>query len=388
MATNPLRLLEARGQSVWQDNITRDQLTEGLLERLIVEDEVSGVTSNPTIFQKAIGGSVAYDAEIRRLARQGRQPAEIADVLMIEDVQGAADVLRPVWDRTGGEDGYVSIEVSPRLARGTQATIAEAHRLWEAVNRPNLLVKIPGTAEGILAIHQCLADGLNVNITLLFALARYDAVMDAYLAALEARLDRGDPIDRITSVASFFVSRVDTIVDRAITEKLSMTTADAARAKLASLQGTAAIANARLAYARFEQAFSQANPRWRKLTAAGARLQRPLWASTSMKAPARRDVLYVEELIAPYTVDTMPTQTITDFRDHGEVRGDTAKKHVEEAGATLQALREVGIDLDALTTQLEVEGIALFVGSHEALVEGVARKVTDLDAKQAPGRAG
>jgi transaldolase len=385
---NPLRALEARGQSVWQDNITRDQLTARLLERLVVEDGVSGVTSNPTIFQKAIGGSAAYDADIRRLARTGKQPAEIADALMIEDVQGAADVLRPVWDRTAGEDGYVSIEVSPRLARGTEATIKEAHRLWEAVNRPNLLVKIPGTAEGIPAIRQCLTDGLNINITLLFAIARYDAVMDAYLAALEARLNRGDPIDKIASVASFFVSRVDTIVDQAINDKRSATAADAARAKLSSLQGTAALANARLAYARFEQVFRQTNPRWRKLAAAGARLQRPLWASTSMKDPARRDVFYVEELIAPHTVDTMPTPTIAAFRDHGEVRGDTAKERVEEAQATLQGLREVGIDLDALTTQLETEGIALFVGSHEALIEGVAQKVAELGAKPALGRAG
>jgi len=386
MATNPLRVLEARGQSVWQDNITRDQLTSGDLERLIVEDGISGVTSNPTIFEKAVGGSAAYDADIRRLARQGKQPAEIADALMIADVQGAADVLRPVWERTGGNDGYVSIEVSPRLARGTRATIAEAHRLWEAVNRPNLMVKIPGTAEGILAIRQCLADGLNINITLLFAIARYNEVMDAYLGALEARLGRGEPIDRVASVASFFVSRVDTIVDQAIAEKLSTTEATM-RAKVSALRGTVAIANARLAYARFEEVFHRANPRWRTLADAGARLQRPLWASTSMKDPMRRDVLYVEELIAPHTVDTMPTQTIAAFRDHGEVRGDTARDHVEDVRATLQALGEVGIDLDVLTTRLEAEGIALFVDSHEALIRGVARKVAELDGEQARSRS-
>jgi len=386
MATNPLRVLEARGQSVWQDNITRDQLTSGDLERLIVEDGISGVTSNPTIFEKAVGGSAAYDADIRRLARQGKQPAEIADALMIADVQGAADVLRPVWERTGGNDGYVSIEVSPRLARGTRATIAEAHRLWEAVNQPNLMVKIPGTAEGILAIRQCLADGLNINITLLFAIARYNEVMDAYLGALEARLGRGEPIDRVASVASFFVSRVDTIVDQAIAEKLSTTEATM-RAKVSALRGTVAIANARLAYARFEEVFHRANPRWRTLADAGARLQRPLWASTSMKDPMRRDVLYVEELIAPHTVDTMPTQTIAAFRDHGEVRGDTARDHVEDVRATLQALGEVGIDLDVLTTRLEAEGIALFVDSHEALIRGVARKVAELDGEQARSRS-
>jgi transaldolase len=387
LAVNRLRALEARGQSVWQDNITRDQLTSGHLARLVGEDGISGVTSNPTIFQKAIGGSAAYDADVRRLAREGKAPAEIADALMIADVQGAADVLRPVWQQTNGADGYVSIEVSPRLARTTGETIAEAHRLWDAVKRPNLMVKIPGTAEGIPAIFRCLADGLNINITLLFALARYEEVMDAYLAALEERLGRGAPLDRIASVASFFVSRVDTIVDQAIDAKLPLTTDAATRAKLTSLWGTAALANAKLAYARFERIFARANPRWAKLADAGAGLQQPLWASTSMKDPDRRDVLYVEELIAPHTVDTMPPQTIDAFRDHGEVRGDTATERVDEARATFRALGEVGIDLDALTAQLESEGVQHFVDSHAELIAGTARKVAELGGQQATGRS-
>jgi transaldolase len=249
------------------------------------------------------------------------------------------------------------------------------------------MVKIPGTAEGIAAIRRCLADGLNVNITLLFAIARYDEVMDAYLAALEARLSRGEPIDRVASVASFFVSRVDTIVDRALAEKLEKTTGGAMRARLSALLGTAALANAKLAYARFERIFGSANPRWAKLAAAGARLQRPLWASTSVKNPKRRDVLYVEGLIAPHTVDTMPPQTIEAFRDHGEVRGDTAREDVEGARATLRSLAEVGIDLDALTARLEAEGIELFVASHEALIDRVARKAAELAAAPTPGRS-
>jgi transaldolase len=378
MATNRLRQLEARGQSVWQDNITRDQLTSGYLKGLVTEDGISGVTSNPTMFQKAISGSSAYDDDVTRLARQGKGAEEIVDALIIHDIQGAADVLRPVWDQTNAQDGFVSIEVSPRLARDTQGSVREAHRLWDAVNRPNLLVKIPGTAEGIPAIRQCLADGLNINITLLFAIARYEEVMRAYLDAIEARRARGQDVARLASVASFFVSRVDTIVDKAIEGKLKTATDGSLRAKLQGLLGTAAVANAKLAYRRFEEIFDRSDARWAKLADAGAQLQRPLWASTSMKNPARRDVLYVEELIAPYTVNTMPPQTIDAFRDHGEVGGDTARENVEQARAQIAALGEVGIDLDALTAQLEEEGIKLFADSYDALLDGTAKKVAEL----------
>ncbi len=378
MRMNPLRALEAHGQSVWQDNLTRGQLRSGRLRQLIDEDGLSGVTSNPTIFQKAIGGSTDYDAAIATLAGEGKDPVAIADELMIADVRDAADLLRPIWERTSGRDGFVSVEVAARLARDTTRTIAEAHRLWDAVNRPNLMVKIPGTVEGVPAIRRCLADGLNINVTLLFALDHYEAVAHAFLEAIEARLARGQPVERSASVASFFVSRVDTIVDRTIDERLKTTSDPGVRAKLAGLRGAVAVANAKLAYARFREIFGPANDRFQRLAARGAQVQRPLWASTSMKDPTRRDVFYVEELIAPQTVTTMPAATLDAFRDHGVVRGDTALERLPEARATLQTLRDVGIDLDQLTDELEEEGIDLFADSDDLLVREVAEKVRQL----------
>src|SRR5579884_1402581 len=384
MATNRLRLLEARGQSVWQDNITRGQLKAGGLQKLIDDDGISGVTTNPSIFQKAIGGSSDYDDAIAELARQGKDAAAILDTLIIQDVQSAADVLRPVWERTGGQDGFVSIEVGANLARDTQGTIAEAKRLWSAVGRPNVMVKIPGTVEGVPAIRQCIADGLNINITLLFSIAHYEAVAWAFIEALEERVQKGLPIDRLASVASFFVSRVDTIVDKTIESRLASTSDPATRGKLESLVGTIAVANAKLAYARFEELFGPANARFQKLAAKGAQVQRPLWASTSMKNPRRRDVLYVEELIAPRTVNTMPPATIDAFRDHGEVRGDTAKEDLEGARRQIQTLADVGIDLDDLTAQLEVDGIKQFADAYDTLLAEASAKVEAL--KAAPTR--
>jgi transaldolase len=377
---NPLRLLEARGQSVWQDNITRGQLRAGHLKQLVVDDGLSGVTSNPTIFQKAIGGSADYDEAIVRLAREGKEAPAILDALIVADIQGAADVLRPVWERTEGRDGFVSIEVEPSLARDTKGSIAEAHRLWDAVNRPNLMVKIPGTVEGVPAIRQCLVDGLNINITLLFSIAHYEAVAQAFLEAVEERLQKGQSVARLASVASFFVSRVDTIVDQTVEDRLPATKDPGMKAKLENLVGTVAVANAKLAYARFEELFGPSSERFGRLAARGAQVQRPLWASTSMKNPKRRDVLYVEELIAPNTIDTMPPATIDAFRDHGRVRGDTAREDVDAARETIRSLAEVGIDLEELTDRLEDDGIRLFTESFDALLAEVERKAAKLRA--------
>ena len=384
MTTNRLRVLADRGQSVWQDNITRGQLEAGGLKKLIDEDGLSGVTTNPSIFQKAIGGSADYDATIAQLTREGKDVATIVDTLIIEDVRSAADVLRPVWERTNSQDGFVSIEVGANLSRDTRGTVAEAHRLWDAVRRPNVMVKIPGTVEGVPAIKQCLADGLNINITLLFSIAHYEAVAQAFLEALEARVQRGQPIDHLASVASFFVSRVDTIVDHAVDAKLKSTSDPATRDRLNALVGTLAVANARLAYARFEELFGPSNQRFQQLAAKGAQAQRPLWASTSMKNPQRRDVLYVEELIGPLTVDTMPPATIDAFREHGEVRGDTAREDQAGARKTIQALAAVGIDLDDLTTRLEEQGITQFADAYQTLLAEATAKAEALRVGAAP----
>ncbi|MGH2459466.1 MAG: transaldolase [Chloroflexota bacterium] len=384
MATNRLRALAARGQSVWQDNITRGQLKAGGLTKLVDEDGITGVTTNPSIFQKAIGGSADYDEAISRLAREGKSVATIVDTLIIEDVRSGADVLRPVWEQTNRRDGFVSIEVGADLARDTRGTIAEAHRLWNAVQRPNVMVKIPGTVEGVPAVKQCLIDGLNINITLLFSIDHYEAVAQAFLEALEERTRRGLPIDQIASVASFFVSRVDTIVDKAIDEKLKTATDAATREKLNRLVGAIAVANARLAYARFEELFGPSDARYQNLAAKGGQVQRPLWASTSMKNPARRDVLYVEELIGPFTVNTMPPATIDAFREHGEVRGDTAREDLAGARQAVQTLAEVGIDLDELTTRLEVDGVKQFDGAFATLLAEATGKAEALHATAVP----
>ena len=386
MATNPLRQLEAHGQSVWQDNITRGQLRSGRLKELVDQDGLSGVTSNPSIFEKAIGGSPDYDEAIRRMVREGRDTASILDTLIAEDMRATADVLRPVWERTQHRDGFVSIEVAASLARDTEGTIREARRLWGLVDCPNLLVKIPGTDEGVPAIRQCLGEGININITLLFSIAHYEAVADAFIAAMAERVAAGQPVQDVGSVASFFVSRVDTIADKAIQGKLAGASG-ATKETLRSLLGRVAIANARLAYARFEDLFSDANPRFAPVARAGGQVQRPLWASTSMKDPTRRDVLYVEELIAPHTVNTMPPATIDAFRDHGVVRGATAKEDLAGARGVMDTLREVGIDLDDLTDQLEADGIAQFTDAFDKLTEETDQKVKALRAQEQPAAA-
>jgi transaldolase len=358
---NPLRALHALGQSVWLDYIRRDLFTSGELVRLIEEDGLAGMTSNPTIFDKAISDTELYDDDVRE-AGAGADPGSVFENIAIADIKTACDLFRPVYDAADGHDGLVSIEVNPHLADDTEGTIAEVERLWTRVDRPNVMVKIPGTKAGLPAIRQCLARGININITLLFSVDRYREVMEAWFAAMEERAGKGQPIDRIASVASFFVSRVDTLVDK----KLA---ALAGRAD--SLTGKIAIDNARIAYAAFEEAFG--GGRFQALAARGARVQRPLWASTSTKNPDYPDVYYAEALIAPQTINTLPPETIDAYRDHGEpavrIRDD-----LDGARERLRALAEEGIDLREVTDELERDGVKKFAASYDELLHDIAEK--------------
>jgi transaldolase len=363
------------GQSVWLDFISRDLLRSGRLDALVARG-VSGMTTNPTIFQKAIDQGDAYDDDIAELAEQGRSPAEIADALIVSDVRAACDLLRPVYDRTAHRDGYVSIEVSPEVAYDTRASLREARRLHEAVGWPNVMVKIPGTPPAIAAIRQAVAAGLHINITLLFAVDTYQQVIDAFQGGLEERVARGEPIDDVHSVASFFVSRIDAKADREIDERLAGERDAVVRERLEGLRGTLALVNARLAYARFNE--SLASDRWHRLAERGAHAQRLLWASTSTKDPRYDDLLYVDNLIGRRTVDTMPQETLDAFLDHGVVRrtlgndaGDEARGHVERAAA-------LGIDLRTITGELQAEGVRLFSDSFEGLRDTVERKRAEL----------
>ncbi len=377
MSGNPLRRLAEFGQSLWYDNIQRGLMISGAFQRLVDDDGVVGVTSNPTIFEKAIGGSVDYDAEFAALVKRGKTAEAILDTLMVHDIQMAADLLRPIYERTQGWDGYVSIEVGPHLAHDTAGTITEARRLWKLVKRPNILVKVPATSEGIPAVEELIADGINVNITLIFALARYAEVIHAYLTGLERRVRAKQPIRHIASVASFFVSRVDTAVDKPLEARLAATHDPQQQVMLRGLLGKAAIANAKLAYQTFKTAFSQ--PRFAALRQHGARVQRPLWASTSAKNPTYRDVLYLEELIGPETVNTVPPVALEAFRDHGCVRL-TLTDDVDGAHRVLADLAKAGIDLTAVTTQLEREGVAAFAHSHDQLLATIRAKRAALRA--------
>jgi transaldolase len=337
------------------------------------------MTSNPTIFQKAISEGNAYDEQVGELVSQRKSATEIFEAVAIKDIQDACDVFRPLYDSTDGQDGFVSIEVSPLLARDTAGTIEEARRLWKTVNRPNVMVKVPGTAEGAPAIETLLGEGLNVNITLLFSLANHERVMWNYVNGLEARAAQGQPVDRIASVASFFVSRVDTLVDKLLDEKIAAASDEATKATLRGLQGKVAVANAKIAYARFQEIFG--DERFQALAKQGARVQRPLWASTGTKNKAYSDVLYVDSLIGPDTVNTLPPATIAAFQDHGTVRR-TIDEGVHEARATMAALKEAGIDIDAVTQQLEDEGVSLFAKSFDDLLTGVEEKRQALQGAQ------
>jgi transaldolase len=368
--TNPLKKLAELGQSVWYDYIRRDLYEGGELRRLIEEDGLSGMTSNPTIFQKAIAETDLYDDSIRRLSGRGLSGPALFEALEVEDVRAAADVFRPVFDRTGGDDGFVSIEVNPALSHDTEGTVAEARRLWRACDRPNVMVKIPGTTEGIPAIRAALAEGININITLLFSVARHREVMEAYLSALESRAAAGQPLDRIRSVASFFVSRVDTLVDKRL-DALAGSGPEDRRKQARALRGKMAIANARLAYEAFEQTF--AGERSRALAAKGARRQRPLWASTSTKDPAYPPLYYVEALVAPDSVDTMPPDTYARYAKEGQPE---VHIHDDLAGAreTFRALAELGIDAGAVAAELEADGEKKFIASFEQVVKAVEDK--------------
>jgi transaldolase len=372
---NPLVALIVEGQSVWLDNLTRQIVHGTELKQLIEEDGLRGMTSNPTIFQKAIVGSSDYDDSLKALASGTKTSAQKFEAIAGQDVQDACDVFRPLYDALDGSDGFVSIEVSPGMARDTEGTVTEAQRLWAAVNRPNVMIKVPGTLEGAVAVGRLLKLGINVNITLLFSLENHERVMWEYIGALEARLAAGQPIHHLASVASFFVSRVDTLVDQQLDEKIQAETDEARKTQLRGLKGKAAVANAQLAYANFRKIF--ASERFQRLQAQGARFQRPLWASTSTKNPDYSDVLYVEELIGPDTVNTMPQATIQAFKDHGKVTR-TVDHDLDAAREVIQSLQSAGINLGAVTKQLEDEGIAGFTKSYDALIADITKKAAQV----------
>jgi transaldolase/glucose-6-phosphate isomerase len=374
MAMNPLFELSEAGTSVWLDYIRRSLMTSGELQRMIDEDAVVGMTSNPTIFEKAIGGSSDYDDALRQLVDGGKSDEEIMLSLIVEDIQSAADVLKPVYEKTKHKDGYVSIEVLPRVAYDTQGTIRMAHDLFDRVGRPNIFVKIPATTEGLPAIEQCIADGININITLMFSVQVYQEVARAFIRGLQRRRKQGQPVD-IASVASFFVSRVDTSVDKLLEQKIAMATDPSERERLHRLLGKAAVANAKMAYQAFQRIFNE--PEFAELKLAGASVQRCLWASTGTKNPNYSDVMYVEELIGPETVNTMPQQTMMAFKEHGEVR-PSLLENVEGARQVLRELAAIGIDMDKVTYDLQVDGVKLFADSITKLLEEIANKKQQL----------
>jgi transaldolase len=367
---SPLQQLTDQGVAVWVDSIARDWIQKGELRRLRDQFQVVGVTSNPTIFQKAMGEGSFYDEDIARLAGQGLDARAIFEALALDDIRAAAAEMEPVWERTGGVDGRISFEVPPDIADDTQATIRETRRLFDALARPNVFIKIPATRAGVPAIRASIAAGINVNVTLIFSIERYREVIEAYLGGLEELADAGGDLTEIASVASFFVSRVDTLVDQELQELIDKGGPEAEKA-LARL-GTAAIDNAKLAYQVFEEAFS--GPRWETLEGQGARVQRPLWASTSTKNPAYRDVVYVEELAARDTVNTMPLETIEAFADHGQVRGQTVKENLDRARRLWSDLAELGIDETEVGWRLEREGVEKFADSYNGAVETIEAK--------------
>jgi len=376
---NALERLGEHGQSFWLDNLTRGMLTSGELARRVSDEGLRGVTSNPAIFHGAISEGKEYDADITRFAAEGLDAAEVYERLTVADVRAACDVLRAVWDESDGADGYVSLEVSPHLAHDPEGTLDEARRLFDAVGRPNALIKIPGTEAGVPAVRQALFEGININITLLFALDAYESVAAAYLDALEQRREAGRRVDDVGSVASFFLSRIDTETDArldAIAEAADQETAD----RLRALRGQAAIANAKLAYRSFEERLDRG--RWEALARDGARPQRMLWASTSTKDPSYRDVKYVEPLIGPWTINTMPESTARAFLDHGEV-AETVRDGMEKAAAVMEDLADVGVDFDDVTRTLLDEGVEKFITPYDRLLAGLEDRIGTLMAGSA-----
>ena len=367
---NPLKALLEFGQSPWMDYIRRDLLTSGGLKKMIQEDGLMGMTSNPTIFEKAISGSKDYADILESPEAQKLDAKGVYEKIAIRDVQDASDIFKGVYQQTKRRDGYVSLEVSPLLANDTQGTIDEARRLWKSVGRENVMIKVPGTKEGLPAIRQLLEEGININITLLFAQSVYEQVAEAFLAALEARAKKGQDISHIASVASFFVSRIDSLIDSQIDAKLKTVTDANHRALLTGLQGKVAIANAKLTYRKYQEIYG--SPRWKALAAKGAQTQRLLWASTSTKNPKYRDVMYVEELIGPDTVDTIPPATFDAFRDHGRVR-PSLTENVDEAAKVMASLEKAGISMREVTEKLVVDGVKLFADAFKQLLEATGK---------------
>jgi transaldolase / glucose-6-phosphate isomerase len=368
--TNPLKALNAYGQSPWMDYIRRDLLTGGGLKKMIDQDGLRGMTSNPTIFEKAITSSKDYSDILESADSKKLDAKGVFEKIAIRDVQDACDIFKPVYGETKRRDGYVSLEVSPLLANDTQSTIDEARRLWKAVGRENVMIKVPATPQGIPAIRQLLEDGININITLLFAQSAYEQVAEAFLAALEARMKKGQDISHIASVASFFVSRIDTLIDGQIDAKLKTETDPAKKALLASIEGKVAIANAKLTYKKYQELCG--GVRWKALAAKGAQTQRLLWASTSTKNPKYRDVLYVEELIGADTVDTIPPATFDAFRDHGKLR-NSLTENLDDAAKVMANLEKAGISMKEVTEKLVVDGVKLFAAAFTQLMEATGK---------------
>jgi transaldolase len=370
MKDNPVRKLGALGQSIWLDYIRRDLITSGELRRLIEEDGLRGMTSNPSIFEKAIAGSQDYDEDVRVMALEGKSVKSIYEALSQRDVQSAADEFGPLYDETQGADGYVSLEVNPHLAHDTEGTVEEARRLWIALDRPNVLIKVPATVEGLPAIQQLISEGINVNVTLLFGIPRYQQVVEAYLVGLEARAAQAEPVKNVASVASFFVSRIDTLVDPLLENLMARGGEHADSARMG--HGQVAIASAKVAHQIYKGVFD--SDRYAKLAAKGARTQRLLWASTSTKNPEYSDVKYVEALIGRDTIDTVTVETLDEYRGHGEPK-ERIEQEVVKARGVLDRLPEMGINIDAVTQQLEDEGVAKFSESFDKLMETLENAV-------------
>ena len=372
---NRLEKIHNEGQSIWLDNIDRKMLHNGDLERRINEDSLTGMTSNPTIFEKALAEGTDYDEQLSS-ADPSKTPAQLFELVETTDVQRACDLFAGVYSSTRGGDGYVSIEVSPGVANSVDDTVEEARRLWETVDRPNVMVKVPGTEQGALAVRQLISEGINVNITLLFAIDAHDRVIDAYMSGLEDRVAAGNPIDHLFSVASFFVSRVDTETDKRLDE-LIKAAIPTDRDRLKMLKGRAAVANAKLAYKLFTRRFAE--PRWKALEEKGGRVQQPLWASTGVKNPAYRDVMYVEDLVGPHTVNTMPPALIDAFKDHGDVQASVARR-LGTAERLLREIEAVGISMKDVTDKLLTDGLASFQKSFDTLIAGIEKKTSQLTA--------
>lgn len=373
---NPLLKVREYLQSIWLDKLSRQIIKNGKLKKLIEEDGLCGVTSNPAIFEEAISKSEEYQDEIRSLVMQGRSREKIYEELTIHDIQDAADLFRPVFDKAQGQDGFVSLEVSPHIAHNTEATIKEAHHLWERVNRPNVMIKVPAITESIPAIRQLISDGININITLLFGLDRYREIIEAYLSALEERIEKGRPIDTIASVASFFLSRIDVLIDPMLEKIASQGGPKAELAK--SLTGQIAISSAKVAYRIFQESFT--SDRYRDLASKGAHVQRLLWASTGTKNPAYSDIKYIEPLIGPDTINTMPDKTMDAYRDHGNPES-RLEKGVDNAFKALHHLKELGIDLDEATRQLETEAVDKFIKPYDKLMQTLEGKIKSMQEK-------